>query len=668
MKKSKKYDGIMVSSTFSDLKEHRKIAKDLIIKSGYFPNMMENDGARVIDVIESSLEKVRDSSVYMNVISKKYGTVYEKNSSNPKKLSLTELEFDEAIKYNRPILLFVMGINHPILENDIESDKIKKRKLDAFREKAKKMNENSDVTRVYAEFNNIEDFKEKLSSALKQLPIDLKKDTTTKQKKEFQPKQAIKNIQMKKTETNKKKNSPPKQAKVIQVRKTKASKKEEEVNNMPIEIFPLSKKEGKEKYKDIIANAPENSEIYFISVTARNDLYYNDNDEMKHFIEAWRNNVSFKGIVFDPNGLEAKFRNTIESPGQTLKKTILYKGASDVKDALGGLFWKGKNIEMRYAKIGLPFKLWISDDEAFIEPYHIGKTGEVDANGLCGFSRTLYKKGTEEYKRLKSHFEELWERSDSFWPEKKINDTLLFNRVEIEINTGCNKEEYCSFCPNKNKKIENEDMKEELYEKIISQLVGLKFSGRISFHFYGEPLVSKDLCRRIEYANQKFTEAKLDVKLVIYTNGEKLNQAIYDKLERAGISKIFISIAPNSTPSLNIKNLVGEKHIILEDTHYDNRAGNLYETDCSLTVPCFAPTHRLVIAHNGDVLLCYADFERKNVFGNVNKELIENIWQNKHFVTMRNNLQKGERSEFDPCKYCDNQAHRSLGQANVNVF
>ena len=189
MKNSKKRHGIMVSSTFSDLKEHREIAKNLIIESGYFPDMMENDGARIIDVITSSLKKVHNSAIYMNVISKKYGTVYEDDICNPQKLSLTELEFDEAIRLNRPILLFVMGANHPILENDIELDATKREKLNAFREKAKKMNESSDVTRVYAEFNSIVDFEKELNKALRQLPDDLI-PTTPKPKKElFQPKQ-----------------------------------------------------------------------------------------------------------------------------------------------------------------------------------------------------------------------------------------------------------------------------------------------------------------------------------------------------------------------------------------------------------------------------------------------------------------------------------------------
>jgi|GEM_PF-1721920 len=183
MNNTKEHLGIMVSSTFSDLKEHRKIAIEYIRKSGYFADAMENDSARIIDVIESSLEKVQNSAIYMNVISHKYGTVYQNDERNLNELSLTELEFDEAIRLNRPILLFVMGENHPITKNDVERDATKEEKLNAFREKAKKMNENSDVTRVYAEFNSFEEFKDKLQQALGKLAEDLNRNQIVPKKK-----------------------------------------------------------------------------------------------------------------------------------------------------------------------------------------------------------------------------------------------------------------------------------------------------------------------------------------------------------------------------------------------------------------------------------------------------------------------------------------------------
>jgi len=163
----KNYKGIMVSSTFSDMVEHRKIVFEMIPKYGFFPNVMENDSAKTDeDVIDSSLNMVRDSAVYMGIITHKYGKIY-KDVRNPDELSLTELEFNEAVRLGRPILLFIMGEEYDNLKRrDIESDALKMKKLEEFRERAKKMSDESEVTRVYAEFNNTVEFTKKVQQSL----------------------------------------------------------------------------------------------------------------------------------------------------------------------------------------------------------------------------------------------------------------------------------------------------------------------------------------------------------------------------------------------------------------------------------------------------------------------------------------------------------------------
>jgi hypothetical protein len=65
---------VMVSSTFNDLKEHRAAIIQAINKHKLHPNVMEHDDAKLShDVIDSSLQMVRDSAAYILVISLKYG-------------------------------------------------------------------------------------------------------------------------------------------------------------------------------------------------------------------------------------------------------------------------------------------------------------------------------------------------------------------------------------------------------------------------------------------------------------------------------------------------------------------------------------------------------------------------------------------------------------------
>jgi tetratricopeptide (TPR) repeat protein len=155
----KAYRAIMLSSTFTDLREHRERATKAIEKFGYRANVMEHDGARAdTDVIESSLNMVRDSAGYICVISFKYGQTPSCAERNPDWLSITELEFNEAMRLGRPIVLFVMDDEHPTRKADIESDPGKLEKLDTFRERAKRMGDRSKIERVYEMFETLEQF------------------------------------------------------------------------------------------------------------------------------------------------------------------------------------------------------------------------------------------------------------------------------------------------------------------------------------------------------------------------------------------------------------------------------------------------------------------------------------------------------------------------------
>jgi len=153
------FPGVMISSTFTDLIEHRKALIEIVNSQSLKPISMENDSAKPdVDVIDSSLRMVRESSAYIGVISHKYGQIPECDTRNPEKLSLTELEFREARELDRPVLLFIMGENHPITVSDVESNIEKQEKLQRFKEEAKKLRKESSVHRIYKVFNNLNEF------------------------------------------------------------------------------------------------------------------------------------------------------------------------------------------------------------------------------------------------------------------------------------------------------------------------------------------------------------------------------------------------------------------------------------------------------------------------------------------------------------------------------
>src|SRR5258708_3757370 len=115
---------------------------------------------------------VGKASAYVGVISHKYGQVPECPRRNPDGLSLTELELNRAMSLGRPILLFIMGDRHDVKPGDVETDPDKIKKLQAFRDRAKRMNPDSAVHRVYKVFNDLQEFEVAATQAISGLRRD----------------------------------------------------------------------------------------------------------------------------------------------------------------------------------------------------------------------------------------------------------------------------------------------------------------------------------------------------------------------------------------------------------------------------------------------------------------------------------------------------------------
>ena len=74
-------------------------------------------------------KRVLASESYLGIIGMRYGHVDEGSS-----LSMTELEYQQAVKADKPLRIFVMSDDAPITANMVERDPPKLAKLNAFRE------------------------------------------------------------------------------------------------------------------------------------------------------------------------------------------------------------------------------------------------------------------------------------------------------------------------------------------------------------------------------------------------------------------------------------------------------------------------------------------------------------------------------------------------------
>jgi 2-deoxy-scyllo-inosamine dehydrogenase (SAM-dependent) len=206
-------------------------------------------------------------------------------------------------------------------------------------------------------------------------------------------------------------------------------------------------------------------------------------------------------------------------------------------------------------------------------------------------------------------------------------------------------------------------MEKSLFAHIIDELARLKFSGRLSYHFYNEPLLRKDIAELIQFAKAGLPQANH----VLYTNGDLLTDEKYDKLINAGIDLIYITSHSLKQFPARAKQIV----YFPDDLKLTNRGGvlkHLPEVSGEiLSSPCFAPGEMLIITTNGDVVLCYEDALRKNIMGNVKTGSIEDIWFSEHFTNIRDTLSTTNgRTSLEICSSCTNQAHVVRGLSHVS--
>jgi GTP 3',8-cyclase len=226
--------------------------------------------------------------------------------------------------------------------------------------------------------------------------------------------------------------------------------------------------------------------------------------------------------------------------------------------------------------------------------------------------------------------------------------------VEIEANSRCNRK--CSYCPVSilPKPDAPVFMPEEVLASTLIELQRIEYAGRISYHFFNEPLIRRDL----EEVSSRVRTELPNAEQVLFTNGDFLTEERYQSLTAAGID--FIVVTAHS----------GKQHPHRPKQHVQypaeleltNRGGTLDElpsvTEVILDQPCFAPSEMLIITATGDVVLCYEDATRRTNYGNIVRDEIEDIWLNPERIEVRRLLEAKNRMQAESiCSTCTNIAH-----------
>lgn len=249
---------------------------------------------------------------------------------------------------------------------------------------------------------------------------------------------------------------------------------------------------------------------------------------------------------------------------------------------------------------------------------------------------------------------------------KKVEE--LYNKrkikvVYIETINRCNST--CNFCPVSvgNEKREYKKMTEELFNKIIDDLVAMNYKDSVGLFLTNEPFLDNRIIKFAEIAKTKLPNAFIH----LFSNGTVLT---LDKFIEAHkyLDMIYINNYNNDNKLHDTVQKIYD--FCLENREYSNktviimrrtdeilssRAGNApNKKDQLKSIPqkCFLPALQFPIRPDGKVSLCCCDTYGEITLGDLNENTIEEIWNSEKYKNIIKLLKEG-RDKIKICKYCD---------------
>jgi radical SAM protein with 4Fe4S-binding SPASM domain len=261
--------------------------------------------------------------------------------------------------------------------------------------------------------------------------------------------------------------------------------------------------------------------------------------------------------------------------------------------------------------------------------------------------------------------------------------------VQIEATNICNAK--CVFCPRDDMARKQGVMPMELFRKVADECAALGIT-HVRMHNYGEAFVDRQLVEKIRYAKQVgirevglisngslitedvargMIEAGLDaINISLDAAGKEVFEATrvglkYDKviaaierivrlrqeLGRARPKLILSFVRQDNSEEERAfierwRTLADKVHV----TDLHNWAGTLH-TESSVNFPCYRQWLTFTVLWDGRVSLCCADFDGREVLGDLRTSTIAEIWNNDRYRSVRRaQLEHGGPSI---CQSCD---------------
>jgi hypothetical protein len=261
--------------------------------------------------------------------------------------------------------------------------------------------------------------------------------------------------------------------------------------------------------------------------------------------------------------------------------------------------------------------------------------------------------------------------------------------VQIESTNICNAK--CVFCPRDEMHRRQGIMTFDLFRKIVDECAALGIT-HVRVHNYGEPFVDRQLVEKVRYAKQRGIR-----EVGMISNGSLITEDVATGMIEAGLDAINISVdaagrevfestrlglkydkvIANIERLVRIRAALGRRRpklilsfvrqnnsadeqafiehwkaiadkIHITDLH--NWAGTL-NAESDVNYPCYRPWLTFTVLWDGRVSLCCADFDGRNVLGDLNSSTIQQIWNAEPYRQARR--QHLESGGPDICRSCD---------------
>ena len=268
-------------------------------------------------------------------------------------------------------------------------------------------------------------------------------------------------------------------------------------------------------------------------------------------------------------------------------------------------------------------------------------------------------------------------------------------QLQLENTSTCNAK--CGFCVYPEAERWGGRMSMDLYKKILDEAGTIPLISQICITGLGEPTLDKDLVERVKYARYRKPLGFID----IFTNGVYLTPEKFDALQAAGLSSVQVSLnAVRAEQHEKIMGLKGKfdkvcEHIdyarknrktcqvqaraVINGDSFTNDDGNEFYTRWGMkdnggvgsliregnwagagrTIRKFQPNeacHRalsqIYVMFDGRVTTCCFDPSGKQIFGDLTKQTLREIYQDTDYLAFREAHSENKADKYPICAGC----------------